>query len=133
MYGDCGCRKCSDLHRAAVGVVLLRMERTPLNLDDTIDEARQTLLEMVITELDLGLTFLDVASTTTDVRHAHKSVGNAIVALRAADRFVSELAPDTRNLEAIKQRREMLAERLREFGTERPRGTQAGDSHRSSG
>jgi len=97
------------------------MERALPDVDVTIGEARQALLEMVVTELDLGLTFLDVAATTTDGKHARKSIGNAIIALRTADRFLSELSPDTRNLDAIKQRREILAMRLREFGAEEPR------------
>ena len=97
------------------------MNRQSANLQLAIAEARQTLMEMVFTELDLGLTFLDVAATTTDTDHAHRCVGNAIVALRTADKFLSELSPEARSLDTIRERREQLALRLREFAGVSPR------------
>jgi len=107
--------QCPGLHQTAVGVPYSSMESAAPNVDVTIGEARQALAAMVFTELELGLTFLDVAATTTNGRHVHRSVSNAITALRTADRLLSMLSPETIELEALRQRRERLAVRLRDF------------------
>jgi hypothetical protein len=75
-------------------------------------EAQQVIADTVCTELDLGMTFLDVAQNTRDPRHAWQSVKNAITALRTANRFLAKIQ-STANIDAIRQRREELAKRLR--------------------
>lgn len=103
------------MNYGAAAVALFPVESALPDVDVAIDEARRTLFEMVVTELDLGLTFLDVAATTTDSKHARRSVDHAIAALRAADKFWSELSPATGNLDELRQRRERLAVRLQKL------------------
>jgi hypothetical protein len=75
-------------------------------------QAQQVIADTVCIEIDLGMTFLDVAENTRDPRHAWQSVKNAITALRTANRFLARIQP-TANIDAIRQRREELAKRLR--------------------
>lgn len=76
-------------------------------------DLHQTLVEAVLTELELGLTFLDVAATTADRQHARTAVRHAITALRTAERFLAKLRPNTNDADVIHQRHEQLAQRLR--------------------
>ena len=78
----------------------------------TETEAQQVIVDTVCIELDLGMTFLDVAENTRDPKHAWQSVKNAITALRTANQFLARIQP-TANIDAIRQRREELAKRLR--------------------
>ena len=77
-----------------------------------MNEARQTMLDAVLTDLDLGLTFLEVAETTENVETSRRNIGNALTALRTADKVLTELGTGP-NIEVVQQRRDQLAQRLR--------------------
>jgi len=89
------------------------MERTAANIAITLAKAQQALAACVLTDLELGLTFLDVAVNSTDRKRAQRSVRHAIAALRSANRCYPKLQHGAANLDAIRQRREQLAQRLR--------------------
>jgi len=99
------------------------MDFPPPHYGVTVARAQQVIAECVLTELELGITFLDVAENTSDPEHARQSVKNAIIALRTANRFFSEIQPGA-NLDGIEQRRRQLAERLRAItGVDDPGGS----------
>jgi len=91
------------------------MEGSPRDVDVAVAPARQVVVEFIFNELDLGLAFLGVAETTADLEQARRSVRQAITALRTADRAFSTIQPGTTNVDAIRQLREQLTQRLHEI------------------
>lgn len=69
--------------------------------------------EFVRIELELGNTFLDIARETQNSAHASSCTRSALIALRTADRFISGALFSAAEHAAVRELRELLAERLR--------------------
>ena len=71
--------------------------------------------EFVRVELELAATFLDLAAVTASFEHFQKCVRDAEVAVRTADRVLESLRFPEKGSAAIRERRQQLRDRLRDF------------------
>jgi hypothetical protein len=86
-----------------------------LHLDASIDLARESGREFLVTDIALAMTLLERAITTDDADVRRRNIGHALHAYRTVQRFQSRLHLDEAEARQIDQLLAQLRERLDEL------------------